>query len=143
MHGQKNIKLSNDDSYFVAPSYRNYSVLKTAKCAEDESIKINNVYDSYFQEHSRNRFPYLHTWKYMILFPELKLMFDVTHANMTIYAQLEDLTAEFWRFKSSAPIVKYLSAHFNMCTVQLLLFLLSPTNSQLYHKTIYHNCCDI
>jgi len=31
----------------------------------------------------------------MILFLVLKLIFDTTYANMTIYAQLEDLTAEF------------------------------------------------
>lgn len=31
----------------------------------------------------------------MILFPVLQLIFDTMHANMTIYAQMEDLTAEF------------------------------------------------
>jgi len=67
----------------------------------------------------------------MILFLVLKLIFDTTYANMTIYAQLEDLTAEFWRFKSSAPIVKYLSAYFNTRTAHLLLI--------LYYNQQMHN----
>ena len=59
------------------------------------------------------------------------------HANMTLYAQLEDLTARFRRFSSSAQIVKYLPVYFNTCTMHPLLFLPEPTNAKLHHKSTY------